>query len=102
MGCARLASVATELALGVLTGPSAEALAHPDRCEACRENVRQLTMTGEELLELLPASEPAPGFETGVLETDRTFRPRLRDSQPDQPGPPPLPAAWPPARQARS
>lgn len=69
MGCAGLVGVAAELALGVLTGRErAEALAHLDRCEACRENVRQLTMADEELLELLPVSEPPPGFETRVLE----------------------------------
>lgn len=69
MGCARFADVAAELALGVLTGRErAEALAHLDHCEACREHVRQLTMTGEELLGLLPSSEPPPGFETRVME----------------------------------
>src|SRR4029077_15218094 len=39
-----------------------------DRCEACRENVRQLTVTGEELVGLLPAIEPPAGFETRVME----------------------------------
>lgn len=69
MSCAEFADVAAELALGVLTGRErAEALAHIDRCEACREHVRQLTMTGEELLGLLPAAEPQPGFETRVME----------------------------------
>ena len=69
MGCARFADVAAELALGVLTGRErAEALAHLDHCEDCREHVRQLTMTGEELLGLLPSSEPPPGFETRVME----------------------------------
>jgi hypothetical protein len=69
MGCARFADVAAELALGVLTGRErAEALAHLDHCDECREHVRQLTMTGEELLGLLPSSEPPPGFETRVME----------------------------------
>src|SRR6516162_8620306 len=69
MGCARFADVAAELALGVLTGRErAEALAHLDHCEACREHVRQLTMTGEELLGLLPSREPPAGFETRVME----------------------------------
>jgi hypothetical protein len=69
MGCDELADVAAELALGVLTGRErAEALAHLDQCPACRENVRQLTTTGEELLELLPAIEPPPGFETRVMD----------------------------------
>jgi hypothetical protein len=69
MGCDEFADVAAELALGVLTGRErAAALAHLDRCDTCRENVRQLTMTSEELLGLLPASEPPPGFETRVME----------------------------------
>ena len=69
MGCGEFADVAAELALGVLTGRErALALAHLDQCESCRENVRQLTMTGEELLGLLPAIEPPAGFETRVME----------------------------------
>jgi anti-sigma-K factor RskA len=69
MGCAGFADVAAELALGALTGRErAEALAHLDRCAACREHVRQLTVTGQELLRLLPPEEPPPGFETRVLE----------------------------------
>jgi hypothetical protein len=69
MSCSEFADVAAELALGVLTGRErALALAHLDQCESCRENVRQLTMTGEELLGLLPAVEPPPGFETRVMD----------------------------------
>lgn len=69
MSCEEFADVAAELALGVLTGRErAGALAHLDHCESCRDMVRQLTLTGEQLLGLLPASEPPPGFETRVLE----------------------------------
>jgi hypothetical protein len=69
MGCDEFADVAAELALGVLTGRErAQAIAHLDTCDACRENVRQLTMTGEEMLGLLPAIEPPAGFETRVME----------------------------------
>ena len=69
MGCAEFADAAAELALGVLTGRErARALAHLDRCEECRENVRQLTVTGEELVGLLPAIEPPAGFESRVME----------------------------------
>jgi hypothetical protein len=68
MGCAGFADVAAELALGALTGRErAEALAHLDRCVACQKQVRQLTATGEELVRLLPAEAPPPGFETRVL-----------------------------------
>jgi len=69
MNCAEFAGVAAELALGVLTGRErAEALAHLDRCDTCRAEVRQLTLTDEELLGLMPAIEPPPGFETRVME----------------------------------
>jgi len=69
MTCAQLADVAAELALGVLTGRDrAIAIAHLDKCDGCREDVRQLMATGEQLLELLPTAEPPAGFETRVLE----------------------------------
>jgi hypothetical protein len=69
MNCAEFADVAAELALGVLTGRErADALAHLEHCDACRKHVRQLTMTGEELLGLLPPGEPPPGFESRVME----------------------------------
>jgi hypothetical protein len=69
MGCDGFADVAAELALGVLTGRErAQALMHLEQCDACRESVRHLTMTGEELVGLLPAIEPPAGFETRVME----------------------------------
>lgn len=69
MSCDEFADVAAEMALGVLTGRErARAISHLGQCDACRENVRQLTMTGEELLGLLPAREPPAGFETRVME----------------------------------
>ena len=87
MGCDPFADVAAELALGVLTGRErADALAHLDRCPACRETVRQLTMTGEQLLELLPPVEPPAGFESRVLA-------RLGIAVPDVPPPALAPSA---------
>ncbi|HEX3513509.1 MAG TPA: hypothetical protein VHT26_05865 [Trebonia sp.] len=83
-----------ELALGVLTGRErAEALAHLERCAACQENVRQLTMKAEQLLELLPAKEPPPGFESRVTE-------RLRLAALSQ-GPDPGPGPGLPGRARR-
>jgi hypothetical protein len=61
--CDRFADVAAELALGVLTGRErAEAVPQLDRCDACREDVRELAFTGEELLGLLPEVTPPAGF----------------------------------------
>ena len=68
MSCADFDDVAAELALGVLTGRErAEAIAHMDECDTCREHVRQLSLTGEEMLGLLPSREPPEGFESRVM-----------------------------------
>src|SRR5215475_3623371 len=68
MDCGDFSEVAAELALGVLTGRErAEALAHLETCDGCREMVRQLAIAGEELVELIPAVEPPAGFETRVM-----------------------------------
>ncbi len=93
MGCAEFADIAAELALGVLTGRErARALAHLEGCDACRENVRQLAVTGEELVGLLPAIEPPAGFETRVME-------RLGLATPAPAPAPALAPALAPARQ---
>jgi anti-sigma-K factor RskA len=69
MTCAELQDVAAELALGALTGRErAAAIAHMEKCRACREDVRQLTAAGDRLLELLPPAGPPVGFEIRVLE----------------------------------
>jgi hypothetical protein len=68
MSCDQFADVAAELALGVLTGRErAQAVVHLDECDSCREHVRQLSLTGEELLGLLPSQEPPEGFESRVM-----------------------------------
>jgi anti-sigma-K factor RskA len=88
MSCAEFTDVAAELALGVLTGRErAEALAHLDHCEACREHVRQLTMTGEQLITLLPAREPPAGFETRVMERIGLAAPGRARAAPGRIGP---------------
>jgi hypothetical protein len=83
MTCAELADVAAELALGVLTGRErALAVAHLEKCDACREHVRQLMATSEQLLELLPPAEPPAGFETRVLERLGLPAPAQEDAYP--------------------
>lgn len=68
MSCEEFGDVAAELALGVLTGRErARAIEHLDQCETCREHVRQLSLTGEEMLGLLPSHEPPVGFESRVM-----------------------------------
>ncbi|HEY6497588.1 MAG TPA: hypothetical protein VIZ43_30280 [Trebonia sp.] len=91
-----MSDVAAELALGVLTGRErAMAVAHLNECDACREDVRQLMETGEQLLELLPPAEPPAGFESRVLErlglpapAPGTAEPRVLGRPEDGPGHP--------------
>jgi hypothetical protein len=98
MTCAELADVAAELALGVLTGRArARAVAHLEECDACREDVRQLMATGEQLLELLPPAEPPLGFETRVLARLGLSVPAAEPPAPAGSMPPAGPAA--PARR---
>jgi hypothetical protein len=97
MGCDEFAAVAAELALGVLTGRErAGALAHLDGCDACRENIRQLTTVAEGLPGLLPTSEPPPGFETRVMERIGLAMPATEPSEPgkDRPGITARPGQW--------
>lgn len=89
MTCEELAGAAAELALGVLTGRErAIALVHLDACDGCREDVRQLMATGEQLLELLPPVEPTAGFETRVLNRLGLHGPSREAAQLLQPGKP--------------
>lgn len=68
LSCGGLADVADELALGALTGRErAQALAHLDSCEACREITRRRLAVAAELPGLLPARDPPPGFEEAVM-----------------------------------
>src|SRR5262245_30477651 len=67
--CAQVREQGAELALGILPAEErAVALCHLDECRECREYVHELTLVGEELLTLLPAVEPPPGFENKVLD----------------------------------
>ncbi|MFF4834480.1 anti-sigma factor family protein [Streptomyces sp. NPDC001315] len=65
--CEKLREIGAELALGVLPGRErAEAVAHLDRCAACREYIEHMTLVGDGLIGLLPDREPPLGFETRV------------------------------------
>ncbi|MGP3979780.1 anti-sigma factor [Streptomyces sp. KR80] len=88
--CAELRDMGAELALGVLPARErARAIAHLDRCPACREHIGGLARVGDGLLGLLPGSEPPVGFEKRVMnrlnlsapqdrQTGRRGRGRLR------------------------
>jgi hypothetical protein len=74
--------VLSELALGIATGEErAGALSHVARCADCRRELEGLTQVADELLLLVPATEPPLGFESRVLERiagRRSRRPRRR------------------------
>lgn len=75
MSCDRLRELDAELALGVVPAQErARAVAHLDRCPGCRRHIEQLTRVGDDLLGLLPGTEPPVGFETRV--TSRLKQPR--------------------------
>lgn len=66
--CAWVREVAPEVALGLLTGEArAEALAHLERCEACRAEVAALAQVADEVLLAAPEAAPPPGFADRVL-----------------------------------
>ncbi len=63
-----LADVAAELALGALTGRErARAIAHLEKCRTCRAQVQRISLTGTQLLLLLPEHQPSAGFANGVI-----------------------------------
>ena len=67
--CEQVQENAAELALGLTVGPErADALAHLERCDACRALVGDLTRVVDHLLLTGPVEEPPPGFEVRVLE----------------------------------
>jgi len=66
--CAEFRELSAELALGVLDGRQrADALAHLQRCPACREELLVLGQVADRLVALAPPAEPPAGFETRVL-----------------------------------
>jgi hypothetical protein len=102
MSCGEFADVAAELALGVLTGRErAQAVTHLDECDSCREHVRQLSLTGEELLGLLPSREPPEGFETRVMARLGVTAPDQDRPQPAGDGPAPAATGSPGGNQSQ-
>jgi Putative zinc-finger len=68
MGCEQVRDLAPELALGVAEGEERDAaLRHLSGCGGCRRLVSELSLVGDELLQLAPAQEPPGGFESRVL-----------------------------------
>jgi hypothetical protein len=83
--CADFDEAAEDLSLGYASEPSRAALlSHAASCTRCGALLRDLTTTVDRLLELAPAAEPPPGFETralaamGVRDARERRRPRVR------------------------
>jgi hypothetical protein len=82
MGCGQVRDLAPELALGIAEGEERDAaLRHLDGCSGCRQLVSELSLVGDELLQLAPAHDPPIGFESRVL-AEVTEPPRRRSIQP--------------------
>jgi hypothetical protein len=97
--CAEVQELAAELALDLLTGTErAAALAHLERCTACRSEVGSLTDVGEAVLSLAPEAEPSAGFEIRVLDriaAERVARGAGSPAEAPPPVPPEVPAEAP-------
>jgi hypothetical protein len=67
--CGATWSTLPELALGIADGEErALAIEHVAGCGACRRELEELSMIGDDLLALVPEREPPAGFEARVLE----------------------------------
>jgi anti-sigma factor RsiW len=70
MTCTEVDELAAELALDVLGGEErGAALAHIERCPACRHEVARYVDAAEVMLFLTPPVEPPAGFERRVLRS---------------------------------
>jgi hypothetical protein len=79
MGCDQTQEIAAELALGIADGEErAQALRHLAECADCRKAVEEFAGVTDELLTLVPAQPPPPGFESRVLARLAPPRPRRR------------------------
>ncbi len=80
--CGGNETLATELALGILTGRErAQAFDHLQVCPACRTRVAELGEVVDLLQLVAPEAEPPMGFESGVL---RRIAPAPRSRRPWQ------------------
>ena len=68
LSCADFGEVASELALGLLTGDErAGALEHLGDCQACRHHLQGLLPVADALVLLAPPVEPSIGFESRLM-----------------------------------
>ncbi len=66
--CERVDALVPEVALGTAgAAERAQVLRHALGCERCRAALRQASEDADQLVLLVPAADPAPGFESRVL-----------------------------------
>jgi hypothetical protein len=69
MTCSDVEALASELALGILSGDErAAALRHLSSCPTCQHEVETLSLVADELLLAAPEQEPPSGFDGRVLQ----------------------------------
>jgi hypothetical protein len=77
--CDDIRDLTAELALGIASGEDrARVLEHVAGCRACRDDLRQLTNIGDELLAFAPEADPPAGFEQRVLRALAPPKPTRR------------------------
>jgi len=73
--CEQARDLAPEYGLGILDPDERGAMAaHLLRCPECRREADGFARLGDQLLEVIPAAEPSPGFDRRVLEARRPGR----------------------------
>ncbi len=77
--CEQARDLAPEYGLGILEPDERAAMAaHVLRCPECRRETEEFARLGDDLMEVIPAAEPPPGFDGRVLESLHAPRRRLR------------------------
>ncbi len=77
--CEQARDLAPEYGLGILAQDERTAMAaHIVQCPECRHEVEAHAQLGDDLMDLIPAAEPPPGFDRRVLESLPPRRRRLR------------------------
>lgn len=79
MSCTDVEQRATEYALGLLPAGQAHYVdSHLRQCPACRTEIDDIRLLGDQLLDLVPDAEPPLGFDRKVLNRVCPHRPRVR------------------------
>ena len=74
--CEQARDLAPEYGLGIAAQEERAAMAaHVLRCPECRSEVDEFARLGDDLMEVIPAAKPPPGFDRRVLES---LQPRRR------------------------